>query len=95
MMKFIPRLTHCSVAILTLIVCATFLGGTLFAQPAVDYGAWNTEKDADDPDRSMEVMRLKVSPKAAAYPALRHRLIPDPADRTDGNSAPFLSLIHI
>ena len=54
----------------------------------IKYGVW---VDADDPDsnRSMQVMRLKVYPQAAPIPALKHRLIPDPNDRTDGNSAMF------
>lgn len=89
MTKFIPCLANYSVAILTLMVCAVFTDQTLLAQQPAGYGDWKTEKDADDPDRNMEVMRLKVSPKAAAFPALRHRLIPELADRADGNSAPF------
>ena len=54
----------------------------------IKYGVW---EDADDPDsdRTMDVMRLKVHPQAAPVPALKHRLIPDPNDRTDGNSAMF------
>ena len=55
---------------------------------SVKYGVW---EDADDPDsdRTMDVMRLKLHPQAAPVPALKHRLIPDPNDRTDGNSAMF------
>ena len=52
------------------------------------YGVWTTV-DANDSSKRMQVMRLKVYPQAAPVPALRHRLIPAPADRTDGNSALF------
>ena len=58
------------------------------APPQSPYGIWTTV-DANDSSKRMEVMRLKVYPQAAPVPALRHRLIPAPADRTDGNSAVF------
>ena len=94
MTKLISRFASRGAYVFPLLVCALLVCALLSSQPAwaqsaSDYGEWKTEKDADDPDRNIEVMRLKVSPKAAAFPALRHRLIPDPADRTDGNSAPF------
>jgi len=58
------------------------------ATAPIKYGVW---ENADDPDShgSMQMMRLKVHPQAAPVPALKHRLIPDPADRTEGNSAMF------
>ena len=58
------------------------------ANAPIQYGVW---VKADDPDseKSMRVMRLKVHPQAAPIPALKHRLIPDPDDRTDGNAAMF------
>ena len=34
-------------------------------------------------------MRLRVYPQAAPVPAFKHRLVPDPEDRVDGNSALF------
>ena len=54
----------------------------------IKYGVW-VKADDPDSDKSMQVMRLKVHPQAAPLPALKHRLIPDPDDRTDGNSALF------
>ncbi len=55
--------------------------------PAAPYADWTMLED-DKPGERMQIMRLKVYPKAAPVPLLRHRLIPDPAERTDGNAAP-------
>ena len=66
----------------------TALGNDEAAPPQSPYGIWTTV-NADESSKRMEVMRLKVYPQAAPVPALRHRLIPAPADRTDGNSALF------
>jgi hypothetical protein len=52
------------------------------------YGVW-TSVDSDDRKKRKDVMRLKVYPQAAPVPALSYRLVPDPADRTSGNSAPL------
>ena len=51
------------------------------------YGVWTTV-EGDKPEERIEVMRLKVYPQAAPVPALRYRLVPDPAERTEGNAAP-------
>ncbi len=53
----------------------------------VRYGTWTSIED-NKQGSNLQVMRLKVYPKPAPVPALSYRLIPDPAERTDGNSAP-------
>ena len=56
------------------------------ATPA-KYGVWETV-EADRQGVRLSVIRLKVYPKAAPLPALKHRLVPAPEERTNGNAAP-------
>ena len=51
------------------------------------YGVWE-RVEADRQGARLSVLRLKVYPKAAPLPALKHRLVPAPAERTNGNAAP-------
>lgn len=54
---------------------------------AESYGVWN---DAEDPSGTkIKQMRLRIYPQAAPVPAFKHRLVPAPHDRVDGNSALF------
>ena len=51
------------------------------------YGVWNRIEDSAG--KPIYQMHLRVYPQAAPVPAFRYRLVPDPNDRMDGNSALF------
>ena len=60
---------------------------TAVKAPSSSYGVWEAV-EGSEPRENLQVMRLKIHPQAAPVPALKYRLIPDPAERTDGNAAP-------
>ena len=55
--------------------------------PAEKYGVWNCIEDPSG--NRVHRMRIRVHPQAAPMPAFKYRLVPDPNDRVDGNSALF------
>ena len=69
-------------------VCLAMVAADLTtAQEPTEFGVWKTVEE--DGGKRVQVMRMKVYPQPEPIPAFKHRLVPAPNDRADGNAATF------